>query len=151
MGEHRKVSAKARERVKKAGAGGSCLFMCGESVLPEGVLNSCRLRAFGARCSVSQMTLRTVCVSPPSHQFRNWPCQTLRAVIPGSGSRYSGVGSIVSRPRKNGGNAHGAISITGRARALPINEILCQCCSHHLTISSTHQQGGSPTPVEAIL
>ena len=66
---------------EKAGVPDSCFFqyLCGESVLSGGVLNSCRRLAFAARCLVSQMTLRTVCVSPPSHQFRNCLCQTLRA------------------------------------------------------------------------
>ena len=140
------------EGKNKAGVVDSCFIVpLAESVLPGGVLNSSRRRAFGARYFVSQMTLRTVCVSPPA----SIPKQVLPNVplfVPKPGSRYSDVGSGVSQFRKRSANAHDGYLNNRSGSALPINEILLyQCCSHHLTISSTHQQGGSPTPVDAIL
>ncbi len=140
-----------RARIKQESLTPALLYPCTESVLPGGVLNSSRRRAFGARYFVSQMTLRTVCVSPPA----SIPKQVLPNVplfVPKPGSRYSDVGSGVSQLRKRSANAHGGYLNNRSGSALPINEILLyQCCSHHLTISSTHQQGGSPIPVEAIL
>lgn len=140
-----------RARIKQESLTPALLYPCAESVLPGGVLNSSRRRAFGARYFVSQMTLRTVCVSPPA----SIPKQVLPNVplfVPKPGSRYSDVGSGVSQFRKRLANTHGGYLNNRSGSALPINEILLyQCCSHHLTISSTHQQGGSPTPVEAIL
>ena len=146
-----KQDSNPKVRIKQESLTPALLYPCAESVLPGGVLNSSQRRAFGARYFVSQMTLRTVCVSPPA----SIPKQVLPNVplfVPKPGSRYSDVGSGVSQFRKRSANAHDGYLNNRSGSALPINEILLyQCCSHHLTISSTHQQGGSPTPVEAIL
>ena len=144
---------KPKARDKKAGAGDSCFFqyLCGESVFAgrsAQFLPAVRFRRslFGFADDAADSLRQSPLASIPKLSLPDAPRRIRRP-----GSRYSGVGSFVSRSLENGGNSHGAISITGRARALPINEILYQCCSHHLTISSTHQQGGSPTPVDAIL
>ena len=89
--------------------------------------------------------------SPP-HQFRNRSCQTCRCSFRNREADTPMWAPAYHNSENASQTRMAAISITGRARALPINEILLyQCCSHHLTISSTHQQGGSPIPVDAIL
>ncbi len=96
------------------------LYLCTENILPGGVLNSSRRRAFGARYFVSQMTLRTVCVSPPA----SIPKQVLPNVplfVPKPGSRYSDVGSGVSQLRKRSANAHDGY-LNNRSGSRPPNK-----------------------------
>ncbi len=109
-----------RARIKQKSLTPALLYLCTENILPGGVLNSSRHRAFGARYFVSQMTLRTVCVSPPA----SIPKQVLPNVplfVPKPGSRYSDVGSGVSQFRKRLANTHGGY-LNNRSGSRPPNK-----------------------------
>ena len=109
-----------RARIKQESLTPALLYPCAENILPGGVLNSSRRRAFGARYFVSQMTLRTVCVSPPA----SIPKQVLPNVplfVPKPGSRYSDVGSGVSQLRKRSANAHDGY-LNNRSGSRPPNK-----------------------------
>ena len=115
-----KQDSNPRVRIKQESLTPALLYLCTENILPGGVLNSSRHRAFGARYFVSQMTLRTVCVSPPA----SIPKQVLPNVplfVPKPGSRYSDVGSGVSQFRKRLANTHGGY-LNNRSGSRPPNK-----------------------------
>ena len=109
-----------RARIKQKSLTPALLYLCTENILPGGVLNSSRHRAFGARYFVSQMTLRTVCVSPPAsipkQVLPNAPRRDLKI-----GKQILRCGPGVSRSRESTANAHGGY-LNNRSGSHPPNK-----------------------------